>query len=540
MTLRPRPFRITNVFVGLVAHEGKAMDDTKQLRPAVFLDRDGTLIEDRGHLADPGEVVFLPGTINALRRLRDDFLFFIVTNQPGVAEGTISIRDVERINAHVVSRLAEAGLTISAGYVCPHRRVDGCACIKPNPHFLHKAAEDFGISLRHSFVVGDHPHDVELAERAGAQGVYVCTGHGLKHLDELRGNQVVVPDIRAAAEWILSRWPPHRMRHNVGDAAEIIRRGGVVVFPTETVYGLGANAFDRLAVARVFEIKNRPRLDPLIVHVADRRHARCLVKDFPAEAWRLAERFWPGPLTLVLPKIDELPDIVTAGLRSVAIRVPCHAVALALLWETGVAVAAPSANLFGRISPTTAEHAAAQLGTEVDMILDGGPCSIGVESTVVSFCGPNPLLLRPGGLPIEEIEAVVGPLENPSPEEPVPLSPGRLPRHYAPRTPVVLCSDPSSLPSGSRLGLLCLEKPSEADDFAAVEVLSEQGDLHEAAASLFAAMHRLDGLDLDFIVARPLPRRGIGQAVMDRLTRASSQRPAELAIAARKGACDGP
>ncbi|NUQ65252.1 MAG: threonylcarbamoyl-AMP synthase [Pirellulales bacterium] len=343
------------------------MDKTNPLRPAIFWDRDGTLIEDRGHLSEPGEAVFLPGTINALRRLQDDFLFFIVTNQPGVAEGAISIRDVDRVNAYVVSRLAEAGLRISAVYVCPHRRADGCACIKPSPHFLHKAAEDFGISLRRSFVVGDHPHDVELAEPAGAQGVYVCTGHGPKHLDELSENKIVVPDIRAAAEWILSRWPPHRMRHHVGDAAEIIRRGGVVVFPTETVYGLGANAFDRRAVARVFEIKNRPRLDPLIVHVADRRHARCLVKDFPADAWRLAERFWPGPLTLVLPKIDELPDIVTAGLRSVAIRVPCHALALALLSETGVAVAAPSANLFGRISPTTAEHAAAQLGTQADM-----------------------------------------------------------------------------------------------------------------------------------------------------------------------------
>lgn len=195
------------LLAGLVAPEGKTMNETKQLRPAIFWDRDGTLIEDRGHLAEPGEVVFLPGTINALRRLQDEFLFFIVTNQPGVAEGTISVHDVERINSHVVSRLADAGLTISAVYVCPHRRADVCACIKPNPHFLHKAAEDFGVSLRHSFVVGDHPHDVELAERAGAQGVYVCTGHGMKHLDELGENKVVVPDIRAAAEWMIFRQP---------------------------------------------------------------------------------------------------------------------------------------------------------------------------------------------------------------------------------------------------------------------------------------------------------------------------------------------
>ena len=183
------------------------MNETNRFRPAIFWDRDGTLIEDRGHLADPGEVVLFPGTIHALRRLQDDFLFFIVTNQPGVAEGTISIHDVDRINSHVVSQLADAGLTISAVYVCPHRRADGCVCIKPNPYFLHRAAEDFQVSLRHSYVVGDHPHDVELAEQAGAQGIYVCTGHGMKHLDELGENTIVVPDIRAASEWILSRQP---------------------------------------------------------------------------------------------------------------------------------------------------------------------------------------------------------------------------------------------------------------------------------------------------------------------------------------------
>ena len=150
------------------------MGETKQLRPAIFWDRDGTLIEDRGHLAKPSEFAFLPNTISALHRLQDEFLFFIVTNQPGVAEGTISLRDVERVNVQVVSCLAEAGLKISAVYVCPHRRADRCECIKPHPHYLHEAAKDFGVSLRRSFVVGDHPHDVELAQQVGAQGVYVA------------------------------------------------------------------------------------------------------------------------------------------------------------------------------------------------------------------------------------------------------------------------------------------------------------------------------------------------------------------------------
>ena len=187
----------------------------------------------------------------------------------------------------------------------------------------------------------------------------------------------------------------------------------------------------------------------------------------------LARRFWPGPLTLVLPKIDRLPDLVTAGLPTVAIRIPNHALALALLEEVGSPVAAPSANPFGMLSPTTAEHVRDQLGDQVDVILDGGPCSVGVESTIVSFCGARPTLLRPGGIAAEDLEAVLGPLVCPSPHEPVPLAPGRLPRHYAPRTPLVLCSEVTAVPAGRRVGLLCLTRPPEAGPFAAVEALSE-------------------------------------------------------------------
>lgn len=186
------------------------MHDPQLLRPAVFWDRDGTLIEDRGHLASPGDVVLFPDTIDALRRLRDRYLFFIVTNQQGVAEGRITLDNVRRVNHYLVSRLTESGLDVAAVYVCPHRRADACACIKPNPYFLHKAAEEFRVDLRGSYVVGDHPCDVELAERAGARGLYVCTGHGEKHRAELPDGVVVLPGIRAAADWILSRADPAR------------------------------------------------------------------------------------------------------------------------------------------------------------------------------------------------------------------------------------------------------------------------------------------------------------------------------------------
>jgi len=174
-------------------------------QPAVFLDRDGTLVEDRGHLRDPQQAVFFPETVAALRHLKDKFLLFIVTNQPGIAEGTLTPDDVRRVNDDLVRRLAEAGIPVRDVYVCPHRRSEGCPCIKPNPHFLKEAAVAHGLDLGRSYVVGDHPHDVELARRAGARGVYVLTGHGVKHRNELSKDVVVVPGIREAIEWILAQ-----------------------------------------------------------------------------------------------------------------------------------------------------------------------------------------------------------------------------------------------------------------------------------------------------------------------------------------------
>ncbi len=182
---------------------GKRMSQTALRRPAVFLDRDGTLIEDRGHLSEASEVAFYPDAVDALTRLQEHFLLFLVTNQSGVARGLITMESVKRVNARVMSYLAEHGVTITDVYVCPHQRSDGCSCIKPNPHFLHKAAAEHGVDLRRSFTVGDHPHDVELARAVGARGIYVRTGHGKKHLGELHANDIIVAGIGAAADWIL-------------------------------------------------------------------------------------------------------------------------------------------------------------------------------------------------------------------------------------------------------------------------------------------------------------------------------------------------
>ncbi|MFQ5732540.1 MAG: L-threonylcarbamoyladenylate synthase [Planctomycetaceae bacterium] len=312
-------------------------------------------------------------------------------------------------------------------------------------------------------------------------------------------------------------------------AARLIREGGLVAFPTETVYGLGTDALDENAVARVFEAKNRPTFDPLIVHVYDVAQLADLVTEIPQAAQKLIERFWPGPLTLVLPKTERVPDLVTAGLPTVGVRIPDHSLALELLREADVPVAAPSANRFGCISPTTAEHVAEQLGETVDYILDGGPCRVGVESTVLRVSVSSiPVMLRPGGVSWEDIEAVIGPIKQPAatPEadESAQPSPGMLIRHYAPQTPLEIERSPvfRNSRASERVGLLAFTPHPQAEQFAVVETLSPSGDLVEAAAGFFAALRRLDAADLYRIIATPFPEQGLGRALNDRLQRAAT------------------
>jgi L-threonylcarbamoyladenylate synthase len=297
----------------------------------------------------------------------------------------------------------------------------------------------------------------------------------------------------------------------------------LVAFPTETVYGLGANVFDAQAVAQVFRVKRRPRIDPLIVHVADIAQEESLVQEFPLAAQKLAENFWPGPLTLVIPKNDDIPEIVTAGLPTVALRMPDNQLALALIRESGVPIAAPSANPFGYISPTTAEHVREQLGEEVDIFLDGGTCRVGVESTIVSFLGEQPKILRPGGIPAEEIKRIIGPIAQQELSQERPLSPGQFPRHYSPRTPLVLLNPDEEAPIDGRAGLLSFGPPPQNSPYVAIEVLSKLCNLDEAATSLYTALRRLDAKNLDLIVAHLVPDKDLGTAINDRLRKASGQ-----------------
>ena len=306
-------------------------------------------------------------------------------------------------------------------------------------------------------------------------------------------------------------------------AAGTLRRGGLVAFPTETVYGLGANALDPEAVGRIFAAKGRPSYNPLIVHVADAAAARALAAEWDGAAERLAGRFWPGPLTLVVPRRAEVPAAVTAGLPSVALRVPAHPVAHALLREAGIPVAAPSANRSTEVSPTTAAHVERSLGGRVDLILDGGPTPVGIESTVVSLAGPVPTLLRPGSVSIEELRDAVGevalPSSGPGGAAARP-SPGMLDRHYAPRAEVRLF-DAAGFPrvdeEGGGSAVLVLRAATHPPG----DVVRMPADAREYAARLYATLHRLDDEGYRRIWVERVPDGPEWDGVRDRLRRAA-------------------
>jgi len=330
----------------------------------------------------------------------------------------------------------------------------------------------------------------------------------------------------------------------IAGAAEALRSGELVGFPTETVYGLGANALDSAAVARIFEAKGRPSNNPIIVHVADAASARELVTEWPDEAASLAERFWPGPLTLVLPRRDIVPDVVTGGGPTVGIRVPAHPVALALLQAARIPIAAPSANRSTEVSPTTAAHVLKGLDGRIALLVDGGPTSGGIESTVLDLSSHHARLLRPGLVSAEQIEEVIGPIERSALREsgaPLP-SPGMMKRHYAPRVPVELAVDSGRsrveelVRQGHEVGWVTFEPEANA---AAQEVfgITMPRDARAYAADLYSVLHWLDapsekpewmkGWRLHRIIVELPPDTPEWQAIRDRLMRAASREPAE-------------
>lgn len=354
------------------------------------------------------------------------------------------------------------------------------------------------------------------------------------------GDMYMVTRMKSLRECHTIHWrvdPDVPDRRAITAAAALIREGGLVAFPTETVYGLGANALDRQAVKRIFAVKGRPDDNPLIVHVGEREEMTGLVRAVPPAAQKLIGMFWPGPLTLVLPRSGRVPLLVTAGLDKVAVRMPAHPVALALIREAGVPVAAPSANTSGRPSPTTAAHVLEDLDGRIEAVLDSGPVPVGVESTVLDLTVSPPVILRPGGVTGKQLAAVLGEVVHHPEEAPGrPQAPGMRYRHYAPRTPLWLVEGPPAAvtarirelavearAAGEKVAVLARTDTAASYPDGPVVPCGKSGDPGSAAAALYSALRDCDVLGADLILAEGLAAEGLGRAVMNRLRKAAAK-----------------
>ena len=311
---------------------------------------------------------------------------------------------------------------------------------------------------------------------------------------------------------------------DIEKAKQILQQGGLVAIPTETVYGLAANGLDKNAVLKIFEAKNRPHFDPLIIHTNSIDKVKLWVNDFPQWAQQLADAFWPGPLTLLLPKKNIVPDLVTSGLPQVAVRIPNHKLTLQLLENLDFPLAAPSANPFGYVSPTTATHVATQLQNKVDYILDGGTCDVGIESTIIGFENNSITVYRLGGLAVEDIEQVVGKVNVQVNQSSNPSAPGMLKSHYAPTKSLFIGNVADFIKNNmsKKIGIISFFQNYNVEKNY-LKILSPTQDLKEAAHNLFAAIRDLDESDVEVIVAEKFPDNFLGRAINDRLQRASAK-----------------
>lgn len=314
---------------------------------------------------------------------------------------------------------------------------------------------------------------------------------------------------------------------DISKAKVVLENNGLIALPTETVYGLAGNAFSDIAIQKTFDLKNRPFYNPLIVHIKDIASVFEVATEIPDSALLLAEKLWPGSLTLVLNKRDTISDLITAGKKTVAVRVPNHPLALDLLANIDFPLTAPSANPFGSISPTNAKHVFNYFGNELDVILDGGDCEKGVESTIIGFENNKPILYRQGAITQEEIEHIIGDkISAKTTSDASPNAPGMLSRHYAPLTDTYLTDNITEFLKqfeGKKIGVLLYKQPIQHRNIVHQEILSIHEDLNEAAKNLYAAMHRLDQLKLDVIIAEKFPNLGLGKTINDKLERATKK-----------------
>ncbi len=311
---------------------------------------------------------------------------------------------------------------------------------------------------------------------------------------------------------------------DINKAVDILNDEDIIAIPTETVYGLAGNIYSEKAIRRIFEVKERPLYNPLIVHLHSIIQLDEIVSEIPPAAQLLADAFWPGSLTLILKKKSVIPDIITAGKDTVGVRIPNHPVALSLLRQLEFPLAAPSANPFNRISPTKSSHVENYFKDSIKMVLEGGECKNGLESTIIGFDDEEPVLLRLGSISIEEIESIVGKIKINNKAETAPDAPGMLAKHYSPQTKMYLVDDVAQVldeHKNKKIGLLTFTDTEVDYTIAHTEVLSESGDLKEAASKLYNTLHKLDAIDLDVIIAQRLPDIGLGKSINDRLERAA-------------------
>jgi L-threonylcarbamoyladenylate synthase len=312
--------------------------------------------------------------------------------------------------------------------------------------------------------------------------------------------------------------------NDISKVIEILNNEDIVAIPTETVYGLAGNIYSEKAIRKIFQVKQRPFFNPLIVHIQSIDKIEEVVSEFPAKAQKLAKAFWPGSLTLILPKKSNIPDIITAGKDTVGVRVPNHPVTLSLLKQLSFPLAAPSANPFNRISPTSSLHVEGYFKNRISMILEGGECKNGIESTIIGFKNNEALLYRLGSISIEEIEKIIGKIQIKNKNDTTPNAPGMLAKHYAPRTKMYLVDDVEKFIKhfiNKKIGILRFKDEMNTSSIEHLEVLSKSGDLKEAASKLYNTLHKLDRLNLDIIVAERFPDFGLGKSINDRLERAS-------------------
>jgi L-threonylcarbamoyladenylate synthase len=311
---------------------------------------------------------------------------------------------------------------------------------------------------------------------------------------------------------------------NINKAVSLLLAEEIVAIPTETVYGLAGNIFSEKAIKAIFETKQRPFFNPLIVHISSAEKLSDIVTHIPEKAKLLAKTFWPGPLTMVLPKKETIPDLITAGKNTVAVRIPNHPVTLELLGQLPFPLAAPSANPFTTISPTTAQHVESYFKNKIKMVLDGGPCKQGIESTIVGFEGDEAVVYRLGSTSVEAIEKVIGKVSIKNKKEITPDAPGMLERHYAPQTKTIITNhiiETIQINKGKRIGLISFSNHIELPEITYQKALSPSGNLEEAASNLYKTMHDLDQMNLDLIIAEQFPDYGMGKSINDRLTRAA-------------------